>query len=176
MVLLMSVMRDYRLSFAIGPRAQVVLPTVFGPPVAFVERGVGRACGRRKAFRVRSVVLAQVAALIRAIHVVREVSAVPIRLARRLTGLHGQCAIDKARRVAWRFGVLPLPGHFVLSSFAATICRQRASARPRAPRMAWPAVSAQLFSRKAHPLHTLGIDESTRCRAPQRSLYGQPVA
>ena len=50
MVLLMSVMRDYRLSFAIGPRAQVVLPTVFGPPVAFVERGVGRACCRTGAF------------------------------------------------------------------------------------------------------------------------------
>ena len=95
--------RDNRLPFAIGPRAQVVTSTVLGAPVTFVERGVGRAFGRTEAFpdaSVVSVVLAQAAALVRTIHVVREVFAVPVRLAIRLAGLRGQHAIGKARRAA----------------------------------------------------------------------------
>ena len=95
--------RDNRLSFAIGPRAQVVTSTVLGAPETPVERGVGRAFGRTEAFpdaSVVSVVLAESAALVRTIHVVRKELAVPGRLAFRLAGLRRQCAIGKARRPA----------------------------------------------------------------------------
>ncbi len=92
----MPSMREYRLPFA-----------VLGAPVTFVERGVGRACCRTGAFLnlytmkmigVLTRVLAQAAALVRTIHVVREEFAVPGRLAYRLAGLRGQRAIGKARR------------------------------------------------------------------------------
>jgi hypothetical protein len=72
-----------------------------------VERGVGCAFGRTGAFlnfytmkviSVVSVILAQAAALVRTIHVVREEFAVSGRLAYRLAGLRGQRAIGKARR------------------------------------------------------------------------------
>ena len=85
--------RDNRLSFAIGPRAQVVTSTVLGAPETFVERGVGRAFGRTGAFpdaSVVSVVLAESAALVRTIHVVRKELAVPVLLALRLAGLRRQ--------------------------------------------------------------------------------------
>ena len=89
--------RDNRLPFAIGPRAQVVPPAVLGAPVTFVERGVGRACCRTGAFpdaSVVSVVLAESAALVRTIHVVRKELAVPVLLALRLAGLHRKHAVD----------------------------------------------------------------------------------
>ena len=113
--MLMPSMREYRLPFAIGPRAQVVTSTVLGAPETFVERGVGRAFGRTGAFpdaSVVSVVLAQAAALVRTIYVVREVFAVPGRLAIRLAGLRGQHAIGKARRAAaatLSHGLFPTP-------------------------------------------------------------------
>ena len=114
--------REYLLPFAIGPRAQVVLPTVFGPPVAFVERGVGRACCRTGAFlnfytmkviSVVSVVLAESAALVRTIHVVRKELAVPVLLALRLAGLHRKRAVDLCGNQSpstpwWLSGVLRL--------------------------------------------------------------------
>ena len=86
-------MREDRLPFAIGSCAQFVMSTVLGAPVTFVERGVGRAFGRTgallnfytmKVIGVVTVVLAQSAALVRTIDVVREVLAVPGRLAHRL--------------------------------------------------------------------------------------------
>ncbi len=49
--------REDRLPFAIGSRAHIVVPTVFGAPIAFVERGVGRASGRTGAFPAASIVL-----------------------------------------------------------------------------------------------------------------------
>ena len=151
--------REDRLPFAIGPRAQVVPPTVLGAPVTFVERGVGRAFGRTEAFpdaSVVSVVLAESAALVRTIHVVRKELAVPVLLALRLAGLHGQCAMDIhrgrssariaalqrsllycwARRVrrSSRFGFLPLPGQ---ASFAATAsCRHSRKKKLAQARMA----------------------------------------
>ena len=88
----------YRLPFSIVSRAHIVAPTVLGSPIAFVERGVGRASGRSEASPVVSVVLAHAAALVRTIHVVREEFAVPGRLAYRLAGLRGECAVGKARR------------------------------------------------------------------------------
>ena len=91
-------MREDRLPFAIGSRAQIVTSTVLGTPVTFVERGVGRACCRTGAFPAASIVLAHAAALVRTIYVVREEFAVPGRLAYRLAGLRGQRAIGKARR------------------------------------------------------------------------------
>ena len=99
MVLLMSGLetRVYRLPLAIGSRAQIVTSTVLGAPVAFVERGVGRAFGRTEAFpdaSVVSVVLAESAALVRTIHVVRKELAVPVLLALRLAGLHRKHAVD----------------------------------------------------------------------------------
>ena len=100
MVLLMSGLetRVYRLPFAIGSRAHLIPPTVFGAPETFVERGVGSAFGRTGAFPAASIVLAQSAPLVRTIYVVREEFAVPGRLAIRLAGLRGQHAIGKARR------------------------------------------------------------------------------
>ena len=101
--------REDHLPFAIGSRAHIVAPTVLWSPVTFVERGVGRAFGRTGAFlnlytmkviSVVSVILAQAAALVRTIHVVREEFAVSGRLAYRLAGLRGQRAIGKARRGA----------------------------------------------------------------------------
>ena len=62
-----------------------------------MERGVGRAFGRTEAFpdaSVVSVVLAQAAALVRTICVVRKELAVPVLLALRLAGLHRKHAID----------------------------------------------------------------------------------
>jgi len=88
----------YRLPFSIVSRAHIVAPTVLGSPIAFVERGVGRASGRSEASPVVSVVLAHAASLVRTIYVVREEFAVPGRLAYRLAGLRGQRAIGKARR------------------------------------------------------------------------------
>ena len=94
--MLMPSMREYRLPFSIGPRAQVVTSTVLGAPETSVERGVGRAFGRTEAFpdaSVVSVVLAQAAALVRTIYVVRKELAVPGRLAYRLAGLHRKRAV-----------------------------------------------------------------------------------
>ena len=80
---------------------------MLGAPETFVERGVGRACCRTGAFLdfytmkvigVVSVILAEPTALVRTIHVVREEFTVPGRLAYRLAGLRGQCAIGKASR------------------------------------------------------------------------------
>ena len=76
----------YRLPFSIVSRAHIVAPTVLGSPIAFVERGVGRASGRSEASPVVSVVLAHAASLVRTIYVVREEFAVPGRLAYRLLG------------------------------------------------------------------------------------------
>ena len=68
----------------------LIPPTVFRAPETFVERGVGRACCRTgavlnfytmKVISVVSVVLAQAAALVRTIYVVRKELAVPGRLA-----------------------------------------------------------------------------------------------
>ena len=90
-------MREDRPPFAIRSCAQFVMSTVLGAPVTFVERGVGRAFGRTEAFpdaSVVSVVLAQAAALVRTIYVVRKELAVPGRLAYRLAGLHRKRAVD----------------------------------------------------------------------------------
>ena len=108
--------RDNRLSFAIGPRAQVVTSTVLGAPETPVERGVGRAFGRTEAFpdaSVVSVVLAQATALVRTIYVVRKELAVPGRLAYRLAGLHRKRAVDLCGNQSpstpwWLSGVLRL--------------------------------------------------------------------
>jgi len=112
----MPSMREDRLPFAIGSRAQVVPPAVLGAPVAFVERGVGRAFGRTEAFpdaSVVSVVLAQATALVRTIYVVRKELAVPGRLAYRLAGLHRKRAVDLCGNQSpstpwWLSGVLRL--------------------------------------------------------------------
>ena len=114
--MLMPSMREYRLPFSIGPRAQVVTSTVLGAPVTFVERGVGRACCRTGAFpdaSVVSVVLAQATALVRTIYVVRKELAVPGRLAYRLAGLHRKRAVDLCGNQSpstpwWLSGVLRL--------------------------------------------------------------------
>ena len=105
--------REDRLPFAIGSRARIVAPTVFGAPIAFVERGVGRASGRSEASPVVSVVLAHAASLVRTIYVVREEFAVPGRLAYRLAGLHRKRAVDLCGNQSpstpwWLSGVLRL--------------------------------------------------------------------
>ena len=109
----MPSMREDRLPFAIGSRAHLIPPTVFGAPETFVERGVGRAFGRTGAFPAASIVLAHAAALVRTIHVVREEFAVPGRLAYRLAGLHRKRAVDLCGNQSpstpwWLSGVLRL--------------------------------------------------------------------
>ena len=78
-----------------------------------MERGVGRAFGRTEAFpdaSVVSVVLAQAAALVRTIYVVRKELAVPVRLAFRLRPDVG----TGKNRLAWRescaIGAIGWPG------------------------------------------------------------------
>ena len=129
-----------------------------------------------KMIGVVSVILAEPTALVRTIHVVREEFAVPGRLAYRLAGLRGQRAIGKARRAT----AAALVRHARTANRELMIEVDVVIARSRFFGIVfWRKVSTkfgQLINEVYFPLHTFGIDESTRCRAPLRSLYGQSVA